>query len=93
MFNKKPQCPDPFADKVKCDECKHWIDKSDAQEVHVMNSPWRDGNTLEYFCPQHKKNYTKKRVWGYGINNEYYQTMVVSEDGTPVGYEKIKEKK
>lgn len=43
MFNKKkdyrfdeeikPQCPDPFKDKVKCETCKCWVDKKDAQEI------------------------------------------------------------
>ncbi len=47
--------PDPFADKVKCEECKHWIDKKDASSVSYFS--WtRETN---WYCPMHKKPYTR----------------------------------
>lgn len=55
MFFKQK---DPFEDKVKCYECKHWIDKSDAQvvgftRVYSFNDRY---DCKIYFCPMHKKS-------------------------------------
>lgn len=77
-------CPDPFKDKVKCHECKHWIDKSDAHKVEV-NSYYA---VTEYYCPMHKKPYTRKISCMYPVS--YYGEVGMDEDGTPIGYTKKK---
>jgi len=86
MFCRK----DPFEDKVKCEECKHWIDKSDAQEVANLRLVhfWPGSRTSSYYCPLHKKPYEK--ILSPGI---YTKKMLVDENGTPIGYKKIKTKK
>lgn len=50
---KKPE-------QVKCEECKHWIDKVDAQEIsnassHLLGS---EQDAL-YYCLMHTKKYDK----------------------------------
>ena len=47
------------SEKVKCDECKHWVDKEDAQEI-THESYYDDffsQQTIDYYCPMHKKPY------------------------------------
>lgn len=72
LFSKpkcEHKCPDPFADKVKCVECKFYLDKSDAQKVEVFQEPyygiagWDDGERVIYFCPAHKKPYDRHIRW------------------------------
>ncbi len=85
---------DPFADKVKCGTCKHWIDKVDAQEITVSTIFGVGFKT--YFCPMHKLPYTIARHYFTGGDLggksyiKYYVELEVSKDGTPVGYTKIK---
>lgn len=86
MINwNKPQnaaCPDPFVDKVKCEECKHWIDRDDASKVkahHLLSRPFD-----EWYCPMHKKPYDEKTTYIYP--HRYYGRVEMEEDGTPVGY-------
>lgn len=55
MFFKQK---DPFEDKVKCDECKHWIDKRDAKIVRRTYEGWHDLGE-EIYCPMHKKSYDR----------------------------------
>ncbi len=79
---KEEPCPDPFADKVKCDECKHWIDRSDAQ---IIDTHTGFGSYTRCFCPMHRKPYT--RVHNY-TELVYFAELRVNEDGTPYGYVK-----
>lgn len=81
---------DPFADKVKCGECKHWIDRSDAQIV-LMYIPWK---IEAFFCPMHKKPYSSMYIAGtFGVQKHtYYGTVAMDEAGTPAGYKKIEKK-
>lgn len=89
MFGKK--CPDPFKDKVKCEKCKCWLDKSDAQEVRI------EGGMVvfsEFYCPIHRVPYDRVRYDGhFYLPPHFYREVEVLEDGTPIGYEKKKEKK
>jgi hypothetical protein len=88
MFCKQK---DPFADKVKCEVCKHWIDKVDAQKVKkVWEGRYSTTDDL-FYCPEHKRPYDKMFTSLCSIGITYFKTMIVSEDGTPVGYKKIKE--
>lgn len=92
MFGNKTKdtpmdCPDPFKNKVKCEECKHYVDKSDAFSVKI----WSDfGETIMWYCPMHKKPYTSY-IHAYPTYL-YFGEVSMSEDGTPVGYKKIAEK-
>lgn len=83
-------CPDFFEDKVKCDECKHWIDKYDASSVDAGYNMWL-GLTILWYCPMHKKPYS--RFISAQPENLYFGEVQMDKDGTPIGYEKIKEKK
>lgn len=53
------KCPDPFKDKVKCAECRCWLDKSDAYKVENYGFY---GSYDEYFCRTHKKPYNEWTV-------------------------------
>lgn len=81
-------CPDPFKNKVKCEECKHWVDKTDASVVSYSGS---FGYYYSYFCSMHKKPYT--RTITAFPRNLFFGEVLMEQDGTPVGYEKIKEPK
>ena len=84
MFNKN--C---FKDKVKCEECKHWIDKGDAQRIEVdLRSYFYDNSKDEFYCNMHKKKYDRKIIYASSIF--YFKEMLVNENGEPIGYTKIK---
>jgi len=87
-MEKNHQCPDPFADKVKCNECKLWVDKSDASKVRHLGL---FGEVVEWYCPTHKKPYTSYIV--AMPSNLYYGEVRMEADGTPIGYKKIVQKK
>lgn len=80
-------CPNPFANKVKCNECKAWIDKTDASTVKSFGL---FGETADYYCPVHKKPYARY-ILAYP-NNIYFAEIEVDEDGVPVGYKKVNHK-
>lgn len=94
MFGKKPspECPDPFANKVKCEECKHWIDKIDAQEVIQRDMPnislflFDSGISKLYYCPKDRKPYEEHDA---RAKDSYYKKIEVTVEGIPVGYKKI----
>lgn len=88
LFKQK----DPFEDKVKCNTCKHWIDKSDAQKVETtfLNLFSMENPSFEYYCPEHKRAYDE--VCYVGFRRSYFKRLIVSEDGTPIGFTKIKHK-
>lgn len=75
---------DPFKDKVKCEECKHYIDKSDASSVKSVDM---FGVNTDWYCPMHKKPYSS--YISATPENLYYGEIRMKEDGTPVGYKKI----
>lgn len=95
MFNKKidtattEQCE---PEMVSCETCKCLLYKSDARMVLV--------NGVEvYYCQAHKKPYTRIRGgaqqydWGSVTDYtpiRYFGEVEMTEDGTPVGYKKIK---
>lgn len=86
----KHSCSDFFVDKVKCDTCKHWIDKEDAQNVWHYGA-YIIGRIDNWYCPEHKKPYTH-----YFFGNPtslYFGEVSMSEDGTPTGYIKKPKKK
>lgn len=85
FFSKdKEVCEDPFKDKVKCGECRCWIDKSDASVVD-----W-NGYSSDYYCPTHAKPYERVLCDHFGSVVRYYSSIEVTREGTPVGY--VKEK-
>jgi len=85
MFKKT--CLDPFADKVKCYECRHWIDKSDAQKVEA--SGFYDGD--RWYCQLHKKPYSRVRTYAFAdLATRFFGEVEMNKDGTPIGYKKIK---
>lgn len=75
------KCSDPFKDRVKCQECKHWIDRSDASIVKTVSS-W--GIHEYWYCPMHKKSYNS--FFSGHPKNIYFGEVQMEEDGTPVGY-------
>lgn len=79
-------CPDPFADKVKCGQCKCWVDKSDASQVTCFGL---FGIVVQWYCPTHKKPYS---WYTQGTpTNSYYGEVSMTADGVPVGYKKTKD--
>lgn len=86
IFNKgkeAKECLDPFKDKGKCDECKHWLDKYDLQVVKVYSNY---GSYESRFCPLHKKPYSRRE--SSGGRQRYFGELEITEDGEPVGYKK-----
>lgn len=81
-------CPDPFKGKVKCQECKHYIDKSDAQKISYISMY---GGREFFYCPMHKKPYDEYTC--FRMNTHYYRKLLVNEEGEPIGYKKVEEKK
>ena len=82
---------DPFEDKVKCEECKHWVDKYDCSDVdynvaHSFMYPIRE---KLYYCPEHTKPYSRKTDYSCS-DTKYFKEIEVDKDGTPLGYKKIK---
>lgn len=74
---------DPFEGKVKCDECKHYIDRYDAQKVTIDS--YMCGRSEICYCPVHKKPYDQ--IDRYSNIPIYYKTMMrVSEEGIPIGF-------
>lgn len=87
----KHECPkqdvtikNPFEGKVKCNECAHWIDETDAQKVSVDASY---NSYVRTYCPLHRRAYSRMSV--YGMSVIYFAEVSVSEDGTPIGYKKL----
>jgi len=72
---------DTFADKVKCAECKHWIDKSDSFPVTV-NAPFAD--SVQHYCPMHKKPYDEVWYSSFALPAVYYGRTKMTSDGTPI---------
>lgn len=73
MFKRKQE-EEPK--QVKCEECKHYVDKEDAQEVFYGYR-----NSI-FFCPMHKKPYDEML---YGANYKYIKAQIrVDENGKPV---------
>jgi len=101
MFNisKREKCPDPFADKVKCEVCKCWLNKGDA---HIVNRfPTHILPPESFFCQVHKKPYSRVFV-GRDLEpylnerfpeiSKYYGEVEMTETGEPIGYTKIVKK-
>ena len=87
IFRKK--CPNPFTDKVKCDECKCWLDKDDAYMVEdVIPSPsfysTYGYSIILYYCNTHKKPYIKTK------GTDKWAMIKVDDNGEPIVYKKVK---
>ncbi len=82
-------CPDPFKDKVKCETCRCWLDKGDAQEVRGLLF-----GALYYYCIVHAKPYSEILLkWLPSETTRYFGKIEMTVDGEPIGYQKIKENK
>ena len=89
MWNKKERCQNPFADKVKCEECKCWLDKSDAIPVDTSTIY---GNGALYYCCSHKKKYKKVIYLDVPPYIIYIGEIQVDDSGEPIGYKKMASK-
>ena len=85
---------DPFENKVKCEECRLYTDKSDAQKIkktRTYSHPFGAySKTKEiYYCKSHNVPYDE--CFGDATDTLFYfKHMEVDKDGTPVGYKKLK---
>lgn len=79
---------DPFENKVKCEECKLYTDKSDAQKVKETNTRYYEQAEI-YYCKAHKVPYDECFTNRAGLCF-YFKRMEVDKDGTPLGYKKLK---
>ena len=75
-------------DYVECETCGHIISKKRAQVVTIANYTFGD----IFYCETDKKPYDRIKIFGL-VHRVFFREMEVSEDGTPVGYKKISEKK
>lgn len=81
-------CKNQFKDKVKCKECKCWLDKYDAQVVSVQLGLYSTFKDEEYYCNTHRKPY--KKVICRVDKDIFIEEIEVDKDGEPIGYKKIK---
>lgn len=72
-------CPDPFKDKVKCEECKCWLDKYDAKKLTVYGV---FGKYENLYCKSHAPKYDEMHTFSPDIT--YFGRCEVSKDGTPI---------
>lgn len=87
FFSKKKELVpyNCFENKVKCQTCKAWLDKEDAQEVNVVvNWNLQLEYSNEYYCPIHKKKYEKKNYDPYTECTKYYKQVEVDEKGNVI---------
>lgn len=75
-------------DKVKCNECKCWLSKADAQTVEFLSTGISFGYSYHYYCKSHRKPYT--RLLLSSLDRIYFKEIEVDEKGEPIGYKKIK---
>lgn len=91
-------------EQVKCETCKHYIDKIDAQAVEIGEG-WdgkRPVKFYHYYCPMHRKPYDVSRS-SYNYEFEMHEFKFwriipehqeqVNQDGTPYKEPKTKTKK
>jgi len=87
----KPEEKKAEEEQVKCEECKHWIDRKDAQEItrdryssilFYLMSGEREPDRAYYYCAMHKRPYESI------IGSSYYKNIEVDETGVPTGYVK-----
>lgn len=77
---------------IKCDECKHYVDKSDCQVVEVHSAYSIIGEISvreEYYCKLCRKpyDYVQGRFGGdFGSNDKYYikNDQQVTKEGKAV---------
>lgn len=72
--------PETNPEQVKCETCKHWVDKTDCQEVLVENGC--DGYKT-YFCPIHKVKYDLIRCGAF-FKIVPTTEQEVNEQGKPI---------
>jgi hypothetical protein len=88
MFWKKKE--DTGEETVPCAECGVMVCKEKAYEYKVeMRGVWALGDTYVYSCDRHKKPYDLLMLFS-NKPCKYFKSFEVSEDGTPIGYKKIK---
>ena len=86
LFKKKPPL-------VKCDECHCILEEKDAQHVESFEGVICEFfRSTKYYCGEHKKPYKKFVLREHSGDHRFYGEVEVSEDGTPVGYKKIKKR-
>ena len=92
FFTKKKELVpcDCFKDKVKCEICKCWLDKKDAQEIEVTIYGYYSDESInkkEYYCYNHTKAYEKIisiiNVEG-DVRKVYYKQLEVDEKGNVI---------
>ena len=81
----------PKEEYVSCDTCKCLLKKENAQNIPVQNKIFGPDFIMNY-CNSHKVKFESAAV-DYDGKMRMYSTFEVSEDGTPVGYKKIDNKK
>lgn len=75
---------------IPCSECHCMIKKSDAQKVEYNVIFEHVG--YKFYCGKCRKPYTTKNQSLFsGLS--FYKTIEVTEDGEPIGYEKINDMK
>ena len=72
-------------EEVHCVECGVRLLKSKAQRV--VGSSW-SGSGDNYYCEAHKKPYESFTF--FSSKHMFFKEIEVTEDGTPIGYTKIK---
>lgn len=78
-------------DYVECETCGHIISRNRAQIVTVSDYMFGDV-TQHFYCETDKKPYDRIKIFGL-VHRIFFRDMEVSEDGAPIGYKKISEKK
>jgi len=75
--------------QVKCETCKHKVDREDAQEVILTKvNSFADEEKYIYYCQLHTKPYKRKESfssWALeGESGRYFKEVEVNQDGIPL---------
>jgi hypothetical protein len=87
MFNfKKQEQKDCFANKVKCQECKCWLDECDAYKTE-LKVPYSLSTRSEFYCFPHRKKYNEIHYhedYPEVSNLKYFGSVEMDEEGNPI---------
>jgi hypothetical protein len=66
-----------------CSTCGCYIEETRAQKVECARLLQ---TVYLYYCVEHRKPYGRMQTW----DGKFFATIEVDEDGTPIGYKKVK---
>jgi hypothetical protein len=72
---------------VKCEECRCWLDKSDAQEIKTTAITIGENyiHAIDYRCNAHRTPYSSVLIYPRtDLEPRYYGEVEMTKDGKPI---------